>query len=75
MGSMSFGVSEIMKTPVSGWFKLLAAEEGEDYNVPVPPEGEDATDNVKQTLVSSTYCCQIYYLMSEFFLDPIGLQA
>jgi len=53
MGSMSFGVSEVMKTSVSGWFKLLAAEEGEYYNVPVPPEGEDATDNAKQTLSQS----------------------
>ncbi|XP_059079658.1 calcium-dependent protein kinase C-like isoform X2 [Tigriopus californicus] len=48
MGSMSFGISEIIKNPQDGWFKLLTEEEGEFYNVPVPAEGEDLTANLKK---------------------------
>ena len=51
MGALSFGVSEIIKSPVSGWFKLLTQEEGEYYNVPVTAEGEDIAENLKKMRV------------------------
>ncbi len=52
MGSMSFGVSEVIKMPQDGWFKLLTEEEGEYYNVPVPADGEDLAANLKKLRVS-----------------------
>ena len=52
MGSMSFGISEVIKIPQDGWFKFLTADEGEFYNVPVPAEGEDLTNKLKKMRVN-----------------------
>ncbi|RWS26702.1 Csa-inaC-like protein [Leptotrombidium deliense] len=48
MGSLSFGISEILKRPTEGWFKLLTQEEGEFYNVPVPAADADIAELKKQ---------------------------
>lgn len=41
-----------LQNPADGWFKLLTAEEGEFYNVPVPEEGTDLVQLKSQMRVS-----------------------
>ncbi|XP_041364727.1 calcium-dependent protein kinase C-like isoform X2 [Gigantopelta aegis] len=50
MGSLSFGISEVMKNPADGWFKLLSQEEGEFYGIPVSDEVEPSMEELKNKL-------------------------
>lgn len=42
----------MQQPPADGWYKLLTAEEGEFYNVPVPDEGTDLVQLKSQMRVS-----------------------
>ena len=56
MGSLSFGISEILKEPQEGWFKLLNQEEGEFYGIPV-------TDDVSQNIQMLRSKMEVRYQM------------
>lgn len=50
-----FIIPNVFQNPAEGWFKLLTAEEGEFYNVPVPEEGTDLVQLKSQMRVCSQF--------------------
>ncbi|KAF6768635.1 hypothetical protein AHF37_09937 [Paragonimus kellicotti] len=50
MGSFSFGISELLREPVSTWFKLLNQEEGEFYALPCIDEAGAAIGELRREM-------------------------
>ncbi len=75
MGSMSFGVSEVIKASQDGWFKLLTAEEGEFYNVPVPAEEEDLAANLRKLRVRAPLAPRVCSRQDVCLLPPVLMQG
>ena len=62
MGSLSFGISEVLKESADGWFKLLGQEEGEFYGIPVTDDAAHTILELKRTLPVSLL--QLAHLVS-----------
>ncbi|VDK82127.1 unnamed protein product [Litomosoides sigmodontis] len=79
MGSLSFGISELMNESVEGWYKLLSAEEGEFYSIRVMSESEDEIERIKNKTDQMEICqekvCREHSLKYRRLEDSSPMQS
>ena len=54
MGSLSFGISELLKENQDDWYKLLNQEEGEFYGIPVTDDAIANMNDLRKNLPVSS---------------------
>ena len=71
---MSFGISELKKEGVEGWFKLLNKEEGCFYNIPIidDDEGQAVSElrNKYKVSASGKRLCKWVGCVRSWGFDP-----
>lgn len=61
MGSLSFGITEVIKEAHVGWFKLLSQEEGEFYGIPVSDDLASDIQEIKDKMKVCLWCTSKQY--------------
>ena len=72
MGAMSFGISELTKTPMNGWFKFLSKEDGEFFHEMVEMTEPSVVSRVRKGVLRKKNIHEIkcHKFIKRFFKEP-----